>query len=113
MFGFLHLKEEKITNLGIRDQIAALEWIRENIDHFGGDPANITISGCSSGALSVSILLAYQKTHNAQLFHKALAMSIPGEGWTDSEYAGILEEYKATIEKQILRGKKATLEEMK
>ncbi|MDG2002042.1 MAG: carboxylesterase family protein, partial [Novosphingobium sp.] len=46
------------SNLGLRDQIAALEWVRDNIAAFGGDPGNVTIFGESSGGMSVGALLA-------------------------------------------------------
>lgn len=63
-------------NLGILDQVAALEWVKRNIAAFGGDPANVTLAGESVGATSVSILLALPQARG--LFHKAIIESNSG-----------------------------------
>lgn len=77
-FGFLYTKDlpggDLIdTNIGHRDQIAALNWVRENIFYFGGDPNNITIFGESAGGASVVNLLGSPLAKG--LFHKAIAES--------------------------------------
>ena len=61
------------ANRGILDQIAALEWVRDNVAAFGGDPANVTICGESAGAMSVITLLTSPRA--AGLFAKAIAQS--------------------------------------
>ena len=58
---------------GIRDQILALQWLRENIEDYGGDPGNVTIFGQSSGGSSVLALLAAPAADG--LFHKAISCS--------------------------------------
>lgn len=60
-------------NYGVLDQIAALEWVRDNIESFGGDPDNVTIAGESAGALSVMYLMAAPGARG--LFSKAIAQS--------------------------------------
>ena len=55
------------------DTIAALEWVRDNISAFGGDPGNVTIFGQSGGGGKVSTLMGMPAAKG--LFHRAIAMS--------------------------------------
>jgi para-nitrobenzyl esterase len=71
------------SNLGMRDIIAALEWIRDNIEAFGGDPARVTIFGESGGGLKVSTLLAMPAAKG--LFHRAIVQSGPRLRHLESE----------------------------
>ncbi|RJO79979.1 carboxylesterase/lipase family protein [Nocardia panacis] len=76
--GFLDLSSlgaDFTPNLGLRDQIAALSWVRDNIAAFGGDPGNVTLFGESSGGGCVTTLLT--SPHAAGLFHRAIAQSPP------------------------------------
>lgn len=61
------------TNLALRDQLAALEWVRANIDAFGGDPESVTVFGESAGAMSVGALLASPRARG--LFRRAILQS--------------------------------------
>ena len=60
-------------NAGTLDMVAALQWVRDNIERFGGDPANVTIFGQSGGGGKVSTLLAMPMARG--LFHGAIVMS--------------------------------------
>lgn len=74
--GFLHLpdsSEREADNLGLRDQIAALHWVRRNIARFGGDPGQVTVMGQSAGAMSVAALLVSPAARG--LFHAAVLQS--------------------------------------
>jgi len=72
-FGFLYLPEIGASNAGILDVVAALEWVRDNIANFGGDPNNVTIMGQSGGAGKVSTLMAMPSAKG--LFHRAIIQS--------------------------------------
>ncbi len=61
------------ANLGLLDQIAALEWVRDHIPAFGGDPERVTIFGESAGAMSVGALLGAPPARG--LFHRAILQS--------------------------------------
>jgi para-nitrobenzyl esterase len=97
VFGFLYFADiggEKFanaSNVGMLDIIAALQWVRDNIGNFGGDPGNVTIFGQSGGGGKVSTLLAMPAAQG--LFHRAIAQSgtaikgVPrSEGTKSAEY---------------------------
>ena len=80
-------------NCGILDQVAALEWVRDNIAAFGGDPGNVTIFGESAGGMSVGTLLG---TPAAQgLFHRAVAQSGAAQAVKSAERSSELAEQLA------------------
>lgn len=91
VFGYLHLEElagkdyAGSGNAGMFDLIAALEWVRENIETFGGNPENVTIFGESGGGSKVSYLMAMPDAEG--LFHKAIIQSGPGLRAQTVEYA--------------------------
>jgi para-nitrobenzyl esterase len=79
VFGYLYLaqlggeKYANASNVGMLDIVAALEWVRDNIAAFGGDPANVTIFGQSGGGGKVSTLMAMPSAKG--LFHRAVVES--------------------------------------
>jgi para-nitrobenzyl esterase len=80
-FGFLALDrdDERFAdagNAGLLDIVLALQWVRDNIEAFGGDPSNVTIFGQSGGAAKVAALMAMPTAKG--LFHKAIVQSMSG-----------------------------------
>ncbi|WP_030673507.1 carboxylesterase/lipase family protein [Streptomyces rimosus] len=75
------------ANRGLLDQIAALEWVRDNIRAFGGAPDRVTVFGQSAGAGSAAALLAMPRA--AGLFGRAVAQSVPGTFFTPELAADI------------------------
>lgn len=65
--------EDGIGNYGMKDQIAALRWVHDNISAFGGDPDNVTIFGSSSGANAVAMLMISRRATG--LYQKAIIQS--------------------------------------
>ena len=68
------------ANRGLLDAVAALRWVRDNVERFGGDPANVTVFGESAGAGVISALLAMDQASG--LFTRAIAQSVPGTVFT-------------------------------
>jgi para-nitrobenzyl esterase len=89
--GFLNLADATDGKLpgtgteGLADQIAALRWVKQNIERFGGDPENMTIFGESAGGMSVGALLASPDA--AGLFHKAIPQSGASDIGHDREHS--------------------------
>ena len=79
--GYLHLEDIAGSDFagagtaGVRDIVAALEWVRDNIANFGGDAGNVTIFGELGGGAKVSVLMALPSAKG--LFHKAIIQSGP------------------------------------
>lgn len=87
VLGFLCLDNEEVPgNAGMKDQVAAMKWVKSNIAAFGGDADNITIFGCSAGAASTSYHLISKMSEG--LFNKAICQSgVCLNDWSYNLYA--------------------------
>ena len=91
--GFLHLgaafgSDYAKANRGMLDLIAALHWVHNNIEAFGGDPGNVTLVGMSSGSFTISALFGVDGL--AHLYRRAWLMSGPASRIIDAETAAAL-----------------------
>ncbi|KAF5304023.1 hypothetical protein FQA39_LY01808 [Lamprigera yunnana] len=74
IFGFLSTGDEEIPgNYGLKDQVFALKWVKDNIKYFGGNPDSVTILGLSAGGVSVH--LQYFSPLSKGLFHRGISQS--------------------------------------
>ena len=113
IFGFIDLSEvpggeayPDSLNLGLLDQVAALEWIRENISAFGGDPDRVTVIGFEAGATSICLLAASKRAKG--LFRRAFVFNGSLETVYDTPEGAralarkLLEETKTTNVEELL-----------
>lgn len=82
VLGFLNANADRSArapaNYGLMDIIAALHWIQENIEAFGGNPKSVTLAGHGTGAACVNFLIASAAVPEGLLFHRAALMSGSG-----------------------------------
>lgn len=65
--------EEALGNMGLKDQVMLLRWVKLHISRFGGDPSSVTLLGYGAGAISITLHMVSPMSRN--LFHKAIVMS--------------------------------------
>ncbi|CAH2044629.1 unnamed protein product, partial [Iphiclides podalirius] len=94
--GFLCLANDHAPgNAGLKDQVAALEWVKKNIENFSGDPDNVTVYGTDAGAACIELLV--QSKANRNLFQKVIFES----GSSNSAWA--IDKYPLTTAKDLAR----------
>jgi para-nitrobenzyl esterase len=95
-FGFTHLADiagrdfAQSGNAGMLDIVAALEWVRDNIEAFGGDPARVMVFGASGGGMKTSFLMASPRAEG--LLHRAGIQSGPGLRFLERDAASAVTE---------------------
>jgi para-nitrobenzyl esterase len=99
VFGYLYNPDGEPRNLGVKDQMAALKWLHENISRFGGDPSQVTLAGQSAGGYSVASLISCCKE---PYFRKAIIQSAPlgfqfGEQYLKKQYRDFLDLLGKTV----------------
>lgn len=97
--GFLNANVDRFSkspaNYGLMDILAALHWIQENIEAFGGDSKSVTLAGHGTGAACVHFLIASQAVPDGLLFHRAILMS--GSGLAPWSLVGDPAHYAAIV----------------
>lgn len=99
ILGFLNANVDRFSkspaNYGLMDVLAALHWIQENIEAFGGDNKSVTLAGHGTGAACVHFLIASQAVPDGLLFHRAILMS--GSGLAPWSLVGDPAHYAAIV----------------